>query len=105
MAVPKYHYFMKPLLERLEEGRERKILELDADSVNYFQLTEADMAQYLETDYADKSIFGVNDRAISSSIEFRSKKEHIQSFIRRVNVDTHSSTMIGAPSFCSRKWG
>ena len=46
------------------------------------------VAKYHETNCTDKSILGAIDRAISSSIELRSKKELIQSFISRVNINT-----------------
>ena len=47
MAVPKYHEFMKPLLERLADGREHKLRDLYADLAQTFRLTEADRAEYL----------------------------------------------------------
>lgn len=47
MAVPKYHEFMKPLLQMLGDGQEQKIQSLYADLAKHFQLTEADIAEYL----------------------------------------------------------
>jgi|GEM_PF-3450875 len=47
MAVPKYHEYMKPLPERLADGREHKLRDLYAALKKHFQLTEADMAEYL----------------------------------------------------------
>ena len=47
MAVPKYHEFMKPLLERLADGREHKLRDLYAAPANDFRLTDADRAEYL----------------------------------------------------------
>ena len=47
MAVPKYHEFMKPLLERLADGREHKLRDLYAALANDFRLTDADRAEYL----------------------------------------------------------
>ena len=47
MAVPKYHEFMKPLLERLADGREHKLRDLYAALAQTFRLTEADRAEYL----------------------------------------------------------
>lgn len=47
MAVPKYHEFMKPLLERLADGREHILRDLYADLAKTFRLTEADIAEYL----------------------------------------------------------
>jgi len=46
------------------------------------------VAKYHDTNCTDKSILGAIDRAVSSSLELRSKKDLIQSFITRVNVDT-----------------
>lgn len=47
MAVPKYHEFMKPLLDLLGDGREHKIQTLYADLADHFKLTAADKAEYL----------------------------------------------------------
>ena len=47
MAVPKYHEFMKPLPERLADGREHKLRDLYAAPANDFRLTDADRAEYL----------------------------------------------------------
>jgi restriction system protein len=47
MAVPKYHEFMKPLPERLADGREHKLRDLYAALANDFRLTDADRAEYL----------------------------------------------------------
>lgn len=47
MAVPKYHEFMKPLLQMLGDGQEQKIQSLYADLANDFRLTDADRAEYL----------------------------------------------------------
>lgn len=46
------------------------------------------VAKYHESHCADKSILGAIDKAISSSIELRSKKELIQGFIEQVNTST-----------------
>ena len=42
--------------------------------------------KYHETNCQDKSILTAIDKAVNSSIELRSKKELIQSFVERVNV-------------------
>lgn len=47
MAVPKYHEFMKPLLERLADGREHMLRDLYAALATDFRLTDADRAEYL----------------------------------------------------------
>ena len=47
MVVPKYHEFMKPLLERLADDREHKIRDLYAERTQTFRLTEADRSEYL----------------------------------------------------------
>ena len=47
MAVPKYHEFMKPLLDLPGDGREHKTQTLYADRTDHFNLTEADIAEYL----------------------------------------------------------
>lgn len=47
MAVPKYHEFMKSLLEMLGDSRDHKIQALYADLADHFKLTEADKAEYL----------------------------------------------------------
>lgn len=47
MAVPKYHEFMKPLLDLPGDGREHKIQTLYADLADHFNLTAADKAEYL----------------------------------------------------------
>ena len=44
--------------------------------------------QYHASDCQDKNILGAIDRAISSSIQLRSKKELIESFIETVNAST-----------------
>jgi len=47
MAVPKYHEFMKPMLEMLGDSREHNIHSLYASLAEFFKLTEDDMAVYL----------------------------------------------------------
>ena len=47
MAVPKYHEFMKPLLELLGDGREHKIQTVYTDLAQHFKLSEADKAEYI----------------------------------------------------------
>ena len=47
MAVPKYHEFMKPMLEMLGDGKEHKTQTLYTDLADHFKLTEADKAEYL----------------------------------------------------------
>lgn len=47
MAVPKYHEFMKPLLELLGDGREHKIQNVYADLAQHFHLAEADKVEYI----------------------------------------------------------
>ena len=44
--------------------------------------------KYHESNREDKSILAAIDKAINSSIELRSKKELINSFVARVNVST-----------------
>jgi type I restriction enzyme R subunit len=46
------------------------------------------VAKYHESNCTDKSILAAIDKAISSSIELRSKKELIEGFIERVNTTT-----------------
>jgi type I restriction enzyme, R subunit len=46
------------------------------------------VAKYHESNCKDKSILTTIEKAISSSIELRSKKELIEGFIARVNMDT-----------------
>jgi type I restriction enzyme R subunit len=46
------------------------------------------VAKYHESNCADKSVLVTIDKAINSSIELRSKKELIENFIKRMNVDT-----------------
>jgi type I restriction enzyme R subunit len=46
------------------------------------------VAKYHDTNCTDKSILAAIDKAVSSSIELRSKKELIEGFISRVNTDT-----------------
>jgi type I restriction enzyme R subunit len=47
--------------------------------------------KYHESNCADKSILAAIDKAINSSIELRSKKELINSFVARVNVSADAS--------------
>ena len=47
MAVPKYHEFMRPMLEMLGDSREHNIHSLYASLAEFFKLTEADMDEYL----------------------------------------------------------
>ena len=46
------------------------------------------VAKYHDSNCTDKSILAAIDKAVNSSIELRSKKELIESFISRVNTDT-----------------
>ena len=46
------------------------------------------VVKYHESQCADKSILSTIDKAISSSIELRSKKELIKGFIEKINVST-----------------
>jgi type I restriction enzyme R subunit len=46
------------------------------------------VAKYHESNCTDKSILSAIDKAVSSSIELRSKRELIEGFIARVNVST-----------------
>jgi type I restriction enzyme, R subunit len=45
------------------------------------------LAKYRDSNCDDKEILGAIDRAVSSSLELRSKKELIEGFIARVNVE------------------
>jgi type I restriction enzyme R subunit len=47
--------------------------------------------KYHESNREDKSILAAIDKAINSSIELRSKKELINSFVARVNVSADAS--------------
>jgi len=47
------------------------------------------VAKYHESNCTDKSIIEAIDKAVSSSIELRSKKELIEGFIARVNTDSN----------------
>ena len=47
------------------------------------------VAKYHDSNCTDKSILVTIDRAVSSSIELRSKKELIERFIEQVNMATH----------------
>ncbi len=46
------------------------------------------VAKYHESNCTDKSILAAIDKAISSSIELRSKKKLIEGFIEKVNTST-----------------
>jgi type I restriction enzyme R subunit len=46
------------------------------------------VAKYHETNCTDKSILGAIDKAVSSSIELRSKKALIENFISKINAET-----------------
>ncbi|MDR1409264.1 MAG: type I restriction endonuclease subunit R [Oscillospiraceae bacterium] len=46
------------------------------------------VAKYHESNCTDKSILAAIDKAVSSSIELRSKKELIEGFIARINTDS-----------------
>jgi type I restriction enzyme R subunit len=46
------------------------------------------VAKYHESNCADKDILSAIDKAVSSSMELRSKKELIEGFIARVNIST-----------------
>ena len=46
------------------------------------------VVKYHDTNCTDKSILAAIDKAVNSSIELRSKKELIEGFISRVNIDT-----------------
>ena len=46
------------------------------------------VVKYHESNCKDKSILGTIDRAIDSSLQFRSKKELIHGFIQTVNAET-----------------
>lgn len=47
MAVPKFHIFMKPLLELLNDGKEHKIQTIYSDLADYFQLSDIDKSEML----------------------------------------------------------
>jgi type I restriction enzyme R subunit len=48
------------------------------------------VAKYHESNCTDKSILAAIDKAVSSSLELRSKKELIEGFIARVNTDSYA---------------